>query len=256
MTRHTAETWLGHGAAAATPAVPLAKGASPPEIRVRGLSYRAGGRLLIDIPALDIDGAGPTIILGANGAGKSVLMRLLHGLLAPAGGTISVGTGRQAMVFQRPVVLRRTVAGNVAFALRAAGVPRRDRPARIAALLKGGGLSHRAGHPARLLSGGEQQRLTLLRAMATDPAILFLDEPTSSLDPASTAAIEALVRDADRSGTRVVMVTHDPAQARRLGARIALMHQGRLAEMSPTDRFFAAPASPEGRAYLTAAFLL
>ncbi len=228
----------------------------PPRVAARGLVLAIGGERLIDIPVLEIAGAGPTMILGHNGAGKSLLLRLLHGLLRPTAGHVAVGPGRQAMVFQRPVVLRRSVAGNIGFALRAAGVPRGERRNRIAAALAAGGFTGQGDRPARLLSVGEQQRLALVRALATRPATLFLDEPTASLDPGAAAAIEALVLDAAAAGVRIVMVTHDPAQARRMGARIGLIHRGTLAEMTETAVFFAEPRSDAARAYLREAFLL
>ena len=165
-------------------------------------------------------GAGPsTIILGANGAGKSVLMRLMHGLLAPSSGTVRWrGPGRQAMVFQRPVMLRRSALANVVYALELARTPDAGRVAMAA--LEEVGLAHIAHRPARVLSGGEQQRLALARAWALHPEVLFLDEPTASLDPSATREIEAVIRAFDAAGTKIVMATHNLGQARRLGDEV------------------------------------
>jgi tungstate transport system ATP-binding protein len=195
-------------------------------------------------------GAGPsTIILGANGAGKSVLMRLMHGLLLPSTGSISWRSGgRQAMVFQRPVMLRRSALQNVLYAVNLAGVADAERVAQEA--LSEVGLSHLAHRPARVLSGGEQQRLALARAWALHPEVLFLDEPTASLDPTATREIESVIRAFDGAGTKVVMATHNLGQARRLGDEVIYLHQGRVVERAPVEEFFAGPATPEAAAFI------
>ena len=192
--------------------------------------------------------AGPsTIILGANGAGKSVLMRLMHGLLAPSRGRIVwQAPGRQAMVFQRPVMLRRSALANVEYALRAAG------QAADGAMdaLREVGLAHLAHKPARVLSGGEQQRLALARAWALHPEVLFLDEPTASLDPSATREIESVIRAFDAAGTKIVMATHNLGQARRLADEVIYLHQGRVLERAPVAQFFSKPATAEAAAFI------
>jgi tungstate transport system ATP-binding protein len=202
--------------------------------------------------SLQIEAGPSTIILGANGAGKSVLMRLMHGLLAPSSGKVSWSDAdsrrRQAMVFQRPVMLRRSAFQNVRFALEVAGAPDADRVAREA--LAEVGLSHLAHRPARVLSGGEQQRLALARAWALHPEVLFLDEPTASLDPTATREIEAVIRAFDGAGTKIVMATHNLGQARRLGDEVIYLHQGRMVERAPVEKFFAQPATPEAAAFI------
>ena len=154
------------------------------------------------------------------------------------------------MVFQRPVLLRRTAAANVAYALAIAGVPRAQRMARALDALRRVGLEHLAKHPARVLSGGEQQRLALARAWALSPEVLFLDEPTASLDPGATQEIEKGIAAVHASGTKIVLVTHNLGQARRLGDEILFLHQGRIAERAPADRFFKQPASREAAQFL------
>ena len=199
--------------------------------------------------SLQIEAGPSTIILGANGAGKSVLMRLMHGLLAPSSGRILWNReGRQAMVFQRPVMLRRSVLQNVRYALDVARAEDADRVAREA--LNEVGLGHLAHRPARVLSGGEQQRLALARAWALHPEVLFLDEPTASLDPTATREIEAVIRAFDGAGTKIVMATHNLGQARRLGDEVIYLHQGRVVERAPVERFFAQPATPEAAAFI------
>jgi len=219
---------------------------------MEGVSFSAGGRTIIDRVSLDIEAGPSTILLGANGAGKSVLMRLMHGLLQPTAGEVHWRTagarGHQAMVFQRPVMLRRSALANVAYALESAGVPQAGSIGLEA--LREVGLAHVAQRPARVLSGGEQQRLALARAWALHPEILFLDEPTANLDPAATREIEKIIQAFDAAGTKIVMSTHSLGQARRLGDEVIFLHQGRVAERAPIDRFFPLPASPEAAAFV------
>jgi len=206
--------------------------------------------------SLTIEPGAPTVLLGPNGAGKSTLIRLAMGLIAPTSGRVTWGGRaesdgrRRAMVFQRPVMLRRSAAGNVSYALRAAGVPHAARARRVAELLAQVDLAPLAGRPARRLSGGEQQRLALARALARDPEVLFLDEPTASLDPAATKAVEDILRAVAQSGVKIVMATHDLGQAHRLAGEIVFMLRGGVRECAPADRFFAAPATPEAAAFM------
>lgn len=230
-------------------------------LTVRGLTYDTDGHRLVDDISLDIEGTGITGIMGPNGAGKSLLIRLLHGLIKPRSGSI-VWNGmsqddriraRQAMVFQKPVLLRRSVAANVDFVLRLSGKPD---PAERDRLLDEAGLRDRARQPARRLSGGEQQRLALVRALATRPDVLFLDEPTASLDPASANMIEEIVQRVSQTGVKVIVVSHDIAQARRLCRDVVFLHRGRLVEHADASRFFDAPSSPEAQAYLAGKLIL
>lgn len=223
-------------------------------LRLEEVSFAAGGRTIIEPLSLTLDRGMSTIVLGANGAGKSVLMRLMHGLLAPSSGRVAWSQSgahrRQAMVFQRPVMLRRSALANVLYALAAARVPPRDRERRAREALAEVGLAHAAGRPARFLSGGEQQRLALARAWALHPEVLFLDEPTANLDPGAVREIEAVIKAFDVSGTKIVMSTHNLGQARRLGDEILFLHQGRLAERAPVEDFFKRPASADAAAFI------
>jgi tungstate transport system ATP-binding protein len=223
-------------------------------LRLEQVSYAAGGRAIIERVSLALESGASTIILGANGAGKSVLMRLMHGLLVPSAGTIAwSGSGtrrRQAMVFQRPVMLRRSALANVVYALEVAGVSAAGRERLAREALAEVGLAHLAHRPARVLSGGEQQRLALARAWALHPEVLFLDEPTASLDPGATHEIEAVIKAFDVSGTKIVMSTHSLGQARRLGDEVIFLHQGRVAERAPVDVFFKQPASAQAAAFI------
>lgn len=226
-------------------------------LRVDTVSFSAANKALLSEISFAIEGSGCTIILGPNGAGKSLLLRLCHGLLTPTAGRIAwEGPGemdaaqRQAMVFQRPVMLRRSVAANVDVALKLRGIPARLRPAMIAKALARGGLSALAQRPARVLSGGEQQRLAMVRAASLSPQVLFLDEPTANLDPGAARQIEDLVMAARAKGTRIVMTTHDLGQARRLADEVIFLNRGRLVEQTPAKKFFESPESEEARAFL------
>ncbi len=221
-------------------------------LEVESLGFAAGGATLIDRVGLRIEHPGISVIMGPNGAGKSLLLRLLHGLLEPTSGRIRWGgrpldaqiRRRQAMVFQKPVLMRRSVAANVDFVLGRGQRERRD------ALLREAGLYRQRRQPARLLSGGEQQRLALARALATDPEVLLLDEPCASLDSGTTLAIENRLQAARADGLKIVLVTHDLGQARRLGDEILFMHRGRIVEHQSASAFFAAPLCTEARAYV------
>jgi tungstate transport system ATP-binding protein len=233
-------------------------------LELRQLSYEANGKRVIDGLDLTVEEPGITVIMGPNGAGKSVLLRLMHGLIVPTGGEVLWGgkrldrvlARRQAMVFQKPVLLRRSAAANIWHALGLRGVSRTDRAVRVDDALKLAGLETRAATPARVLSGGEQQRLCLARALSLEPDILLLDEPTASLDPASTLAIEELLIDAQHRGIKIVVVTHDVGQARRLARDAVFLHHGRIVEHQDARSFFEAPQSDTARAFLAGGLVL
>jgi tungstate transport system ATP-binding protein len=233
-------------------------------LELRNLSLETGGRRLIDRIDLKLQDRGITVVLGPNGAGKSLLLRLVHGLLEPTEGAIFWGNApmddeirrRQAMVFQKPVLLRRTAAANITYALGLRGFARNERGPRALRALELAGLHRHAFTPARVLSGGEQQRLCLARALSLDPEVLLLDEPTASLDPSSTLAIERLLIGAKHSGIKVIVVTHDVGQARRLAQDIIFLHHGRLIEHQPARCFFKQPESESARAFMAGDLVL
>jgi tungstate transport system ATP-binding protein len=226
-------------------------------LALENVCFAAGGRIIIADMTLEIAAGPRTLILGPNGAGKSVLMRLCHGLLEPTAGRViwrsSRNKGRpraQAMVFQRPVMLRRSAFTNITYALKLAGISRRERELRARDVLEAVGLSVMADRPARVLSGGEQQKLAIARAWSLGPEVLFLDEPTANLDPGATREVEHIVSQIHASGTKIVMTTHNLGQARRLGDDILFISAGRLVERAPVERFFSAPLSAEAGAFI------
>jgi tungstate transport system ATP-binding protein len=223
-----------------------------------GVSLCAGATtVLADVSLAVLPGA-PTVLIGPNGAGKTSVLRLAMALVPPSAGRLNWAgrptprAERCAMMFQRPVMLRRSAAGNIAFALAAAG----QRRARAADLLAKAGLAHLAGRPARKLSGGEQQRLALARALARDPEVLFLDEPTASLDPAATKTVEDVVAAVAAAGIKIVLATHDLGQARRLAGDVVFLARGRVVEHAPAERFFSAPATREAATFLAGGLLI
>jgi tungstate transport system ATP-binding protein len=231
-------------------------------IEFQEVSVVAGAVRILDRITLTLSQGAPTILIGPNGSGKTTLLRTAMGLLAPTLGRLTWGgqgigaPKRRAIVFQRPTMLRRSVAGNLRYALRAAGIRRAGHDARLAELLNLVGLDGLEDRPARRLSGGEQQRLALARALARDPTVLFLDEPTASLDPAATKAFEDVIRAIVARGIKVVMSTHDLGEARRLAGEIVLLHRGRVVESAASADFFAAPQSPEARKFVAGDLLV
>ncbi len=217
-------------------------------------------RVLLGPINLRLEAGGRTVIMGPNGAGKSLLLRLCHGLLIPSAGAVRCGTAgmptdsavrrRQAMVFQRPVLLRRSALANITYALSLQGITGRQGYRQAMEALELVGLDGLADRSARVLSGGEQQRLALARAWVLRPEILFLDEPTSALDPAATQSIEAAIERFDAHGTKIVMVTHNLGQARRLADHCLFVAGGRIVESAPASIFLAQPSTAEAAHFL------
>jgi len=226
-------------------------------LRLERVSYAVRGRTLIDAIDVTLTANARTMILGPNGAGKSLLLRLCHGLIAPTSGRViwcgpfaGEARKRQAMVFQRPVMLRRSAAGNIDHALGLRGFKGADRKERLAKALQNTGLTEIAKQPARVLSGGEQQRLALARAWSLEPEVLFLDEPTANLDPAAARKVEETIAAIHAAGTKIIMTTHDLGQARRLADEVLFLHRGRLVEHADAETFFEGPRTEAAAAYL------
>src|SRR5262245_39196951 len=231
-------------------------------IRLDEVSLVIRGVTIVDALTIELHAGAPTVLIGPNGAGKSTLIRLAMGIVAPTRGRVSWGgrtdaaPTRRAIVFQRPAMLRRSAAANIRYALQAAGIARADREKRIDQLLTLVGLGELGERPARKLSGGEQRRLALARALAKEPQVLLLDEPTASLDPAATKAVEDVIRTVAMRGIKVVMATHDLGEARRLAGEIVLMHRGRIVESGAAEAFFSTPKTEEARRFIVGELLL
>ncbi|MDK9716030.1 MAG: ATP-binding cassette domain-containing protein [Sulfuritalea sp.] len=219
-------------------------------LAIERLGLTENSTRIIDDVSLQFE-AQRTVVLGPNGAGKSTLLRLIHGLLHPSSGSLRWPQPlTQAMVFQRPVMLRTTALANVIYGLKLQGHAASECDKRARAALARVGLAQLARRPARLLSGGEQQRAALARAWALEPELLILDEPTASLDPASSREVERVINDIAAAGTRILMTTHNLAQARRIAEEIVFIDRGRIVEQTAVANFFTQPQTEAAKRFL------
>lgn len=205
--------------------------------------------------SLRIDAGERTVLVGPSGAGKTTLVRAVAGLQSLSSGTIELDRRRVdrlpahrrrvAVVFQEPRLLPHLrVDDNVALALRATGVGRRERRLRATERLEEVGLSALAEREVRGLSGGEQQRVSLARALCADPDLLMLDEPLAALDPNRRESLRRLIRAVtDERELTTLVITHDRAEAAELGERIALMLEGRIIQHASPRELFERPSS-------------
>lgn len=218
-------------------------------LELTNVGVELGGRQVLHGVNVSLSAGERLLVLGPNGAGKSTLLRVMHQLLAPTVGSVRIAAAarRQAMVFQRPAMLRCSARANVEYAL---PLPRAERAERARGLLARAGLAEASEVPATRLSFGQQQRVALCRAWAIAPQVLFLDEPTASLDPASCKAVEGLIQEIHAGDVPIVMTTHNLPQARRLATVVLFLTGGRVGELTPADEFFVRPRSPEARAFL------
>ena len=225
-------------------------------LTLTGAATARGGKMLAGPVDLVLDGPGASVIIGPNGAGKTSLLRMMHGAARISKGSITWGCDtdearhHQAFVFQRPIMLRRSVLQNILYPLRVRKVARAESTARARNWAERVGLGEKLDLPATVLSGGEQQKLALARALVIDPKVLFLDEPCAALDGRATREIEAILQDAKAAGTKIVMTTHDLGQARRIADEVIFLLRGRVHERQPTAAFFDAPETPQARAFL------
>jgi tungstate transport system ATP-binding protein len=231
-------------------------------LTARRLWFAIDGRPIIRDVSFTIGSPGRTVILGPNAAGKSIMLRLLHGLLQPTGGELHWGglsvaraRGQQAMVSQQPVLLRRTVTGNLMHVLSVKGVPQEQRRGMVEAALQQAGLDGLGSRAARTLSGGQQQRLAIARACVLRPEVLLLDEPTANLDPSAVRGVEELVHAVALAGTKILMTTHDIAQARRLADDVMFLNKGCLLEHADAQAFFESPQDPLAARFLAGELL-
>jgi len=225
-------------------------------LSVRGAATRRHGKVLVGPVDLDLDGQGTCVIIGPNGAGKTTLLRLLHGIARLHRGEITwacpteMAYNAQAFVFQRPVMLRRSVSENIAYPIRMRGVRRAEALARARNWAERVGLGDMVDRPAHVLSGGEQQKLAIARALICAPRLVFLDEPCASLDGRATREIEQILTEAQAEGTQLILSTHDMGQARRLASQVVFLLGGRVHEAGPADQFFSHAQTPQARAFL------
>lgn len=218
-------------------------------------SHRRGKRLIGPID-ITLEASGPIALIGPNGAGKTTLLRLMNGAARLSRGQIhwacdtETAQAAQAFVFQRPVMLRRSVMDNLTYPLKLKGTPRADARRAAEHWAAQVGLSALLPRQATSLSGGEQQKLAIARALITQPRLLFLDEPTAALDGRTTREIEAILHSAAQSGTQIILSTHDLGQAQRLAEVVLFLYAGRIHESAPASSFFAQPETPKAQAFL------
>ncbi len=248
------------------------------KIQVEGLSVRYGQRVAVDRVTLPIHHNRITAIIGPSGCGKSTLLRALNRMNESIPGVVTEGRvlldaldiyaagtdlitlrRRVGMVFQQPNPFPKSIYDNVAFGLRINGLvnSRAELDERVEKALRAAALwnevKERLGRNALQLSGGEQQRLCIARALAVQPEVLLMDEPASALDPVSTAKIEELMFDLKQNYT-IVIVTHNMQQAARVSDFTAFLLGGTLVEFNPTPHLFTTPADPRTEAYITGRF--
>jgi tungstate transport system ATP-binding protein len=246
------------GAPPVPPVRPAGAAHRPPQplVTLQHMTVDFDGTLALRDASLTLHRGDCLALVGANGSGKTTLLRLLHGLIAGSGHVerpVLRPEGRvpsAAMLFQRPFLLSLSVRQNLLLGLWLRGVPAPERPARCADALHRVGLEAFAQRPARALSGGQQQRLALARAWALQPDILYLDEPTASLDPGAKREIEALIAEIHASGVTVVMSTHNLGQVKRLATRVVYLETGRLVVDRPVDDFFGSPLPADAEQFL------
>ncbi len=225
-------------------------------LSVKGALTSRRGKTLVGPVDLDLDGNGACVVVGPNGAGKTTLLRLLHGAARLNTGTIQWACStqeahhEQVFVFQRPVMLRRTVEENLIYPLRVRGMAKPEARAKAQEWAERVGLQDMLRRPAPVLSGGEQQKLALARALIVQPKLVFLDEPCASLDGRAMREIEDVLQEARANGTRLIMSTHDMGQARRLADSVIFMFKGRVHEHSPAQKFFSSPDTAQASAFL------
>lgn len=225
-------------------------------LKVEKAISKRQGKTLIGPVSLTMDGQGTCVVIGPNGSGKTSLLRMLHGIARLNSGAITWACSKtdafnaQAFVFQRPVMLRRSVGENLIYPLRLRGMAKSE------ALVKAKDWAARVGldaffdRSANVLSGGEQQKLAIARALITKPKLVFLDEPCASLDGRATREIEAILANAKKAGTGLVLSTHDMGQARRLADTVVFLLNGVVHEEGDAATFFDAPQTPEATAFL------
>ena len=237
--------------ASAVPEVPSSAVPRPPLVELQDVTVRHGSVTALQGVSLAVHGGECVALVGANGSGKTTLLLALHGLVDCTGWRrVALHGRRQAMVFQRPFMLRLSVSNNLRVALWLAGVAASERKRRGAAALQRAGLGDRRNQPARTLSVGQQQRLALARAWAVQPDLLFLDEPTASLDPTAKGEIEQMLTGFIADGMTIVMSTHNLGQAKRLASRVVFIDHGKVLVDLPTRRFFAEHLDPRAGRFL------
>ena len=224
-------------------------------IYIKDLSLILDERKILSSLNLSINSDDVTVIMGPNGAGKSIFLKILNGILTPTSGCITWNNKKQfsdtlntqAFVFQKPILLRRSVIANLDYIDSVLGYKKKISKDRLLKIVQ---LQKQKNHPARMLSLGEQQRLSLIRSLMLSPNLLLLDEPTANLDPASTKIIEDIILNLKLMGIKIIFVTHNILQAKRIADDIIFLNEGKMVEHLNKQEFFSNSKSIEVQNYL------
>ena len=224
-------------------------------IYIKDLSLIVDERKILSSLNLSINSDDVTVIMGPNGAGKSIFLKILNGILTPTSGCITWNNKKQfsdtlntqAFVFQKPILLRRSVIANLDYMDSVIGNKKKISKDRLLEIVQ---LQKQKNQPARMLSLGEQQRLSLIRSLMLRPNLLLLDEPTANLDPASTKIIEDIVLNLKMKGIKIIFVTHNILQAKRIADEIIFLNEGKMVEHLNKQEFFSNSKSIEVQNYL------
>jgi len=225
-------------------------------VTVSNANVRKRGKTIIGPISLEIGPKGNTIIIGPNGSGKTTLLRLLHGLERIKGGDVKwaistqQATHAQSFVFQTPIMMRRNTLDNLTYPLILKKADKTQATNKAQEWLERLGMENIKNLDARLLSGGEKQKLALARALITNPQLLILDEPTANLDGRATKDIEQILTQASSDGVKIIMTTHDLGQAKRMADDVIFLYNGLLHEQSAAISFFRKPKTAEAKAFL------
>jgi len=230
-------------------------------IQFKDLSVILGQKIILDKINCKIKSNSITAVLGPNGAGKSIFLQTINGLFSVQSGRLTFNLmeinqeirKQQAMVFQNPVLLRRTVIANLQFI---SNLRNKESNRLLKKILSKVGLEGYEKKPARLLSGGEKQRLSMARALIINPNLLLLDEPTANLDPYSLKLIEDLVLEENSIGKTIIFTTHDMSQAKRLATDVIFLNKGKVLEQTISKTFFKSPKTLEAQKYINGEILI
>lgn len=214
-------------------------------IKAKSLSLIRDGTAILNGVTTHISKGKITMLLGHNGAGKTILLQALHGIITPDSGVITAPPpNTQKMVFQKPILLRRSASQHFDFLCPHLSQKEKTK------WFERAGLTNQMHTPARKLSGGEQQKLAFIGALASKPDLLFLDEPSANLDFEASAKIETLIEFAHKDGATIIMTTHNMAQARRLADHVLFIDHGKLVEDRSAKDFFANPLHDAAKTYI------
>ena len=221
-------------------------------IRFHNVSLKLDNNFFFKKLSFEINTKGISVFIGANGAGKTSCIKLLTGLIKPDSGEVLFSTNKKILnligyVPQKIILLRRSVEKNLLHTLSISNYPTNKKKQRIKEILKFAKFEHLAKQSARNLSIGQQQLISIMRALAIKPSFLFLDEPCANLDPKTTQIIENLIKVVSKSGVKIIIVTHDLFQAKRLANDVLFFHNGEIIEQGKTNIFFRRPKSKEAK---------